>query len=239
MAFVSHLRNLDEGDKTAAVRELIAASTPDFDFFFLTTLAVFMATLGLLAGSAAVVIGSMLVAPILFPILSLGLGLSMSDFGILRRAAFTLLKAFLLGVLVAAGATFLFAPEAPLTGEVLARTEPSLLFFMISLAAGLAVAYAMAKPKLSATLPGIAIAVAVLPPIAVTGIGLAVFAWDVVGGSLALLLVNILGILFGALVYFSLVNLHGKRGVAASAMRKEDARVKREEEEAEKIAESP
>ena len=77
MSLFTHLNTLSDEDKSKAVEKLITDSTPDFDFFLLMTLSMLMATFGLLIDSAAVVIGSMLIAPLLSPIFSFSLGIVM------------------------------------------------------------------------------------------------------------------------------------------------------------------
>ena len=223
---LAHLRAVNDSEKTKAVDLLIRESTPDFDFFFFVILSVLMATLGLITNSGAIVIGSMLLAPILFPVLSLSLSVIMSDMKLIARAGFTLLRASGFAVLAAAGATLLFAPFAEMTPEILARTEPSLLYFGVALIAGLAVSYALAHPELSATLPGIAISVALIPPLGAIGIGLAHLNIEVITGALGLYLINILGIVFASMFTFSVMDLYPKRVVAERIVKVEEKRLK-------------
>ena len=93
MNFFSRFRAISEADKANAVSKLVEDATPDFDFFYLIVLSVLMASFGLLAGSEAVVIGSMLIAPIMSPVLALALGLSMSNHSLMLRSASTLVRA--------------------------------------------------------------------------------------------------------------------------------------------------
>lgn len=239
MSLLSQIDNLSESDKTKAVKQLITESTPDFDFFLLVTLSVLMATFGLLIDSASVVIGSMLIAPILSPILSISLGLVMSDNKLLARSVFTVVKASALGIISAMVATLLFKNLLAdgLTSEILARTEPSLAYFFIAVVSGFAVAYTLVKPDLSETLPGIAVAVALIPPLSVVGIGVANFNGEVVSGSLNLYLINIIGIVFASMIGFSLMNLYGKRKIAETAIKKEEKRLEEENKQAEEFRE--
>ncbi|MCW9054402.1 MAG: TIGR00341 family protein [Candidatus Pacebacteria bacterium] len=238
MGFISHLRVVSEADKTKAIEKLITDSTPDFDFFLMATLSVLMATFGLLLDSAAIVIGSMLIAPILYPTVSLGLGVSLSDYKLIGRSFSAVVKAMLLGIIGAVLVTLFANTGEYLTSEVVARTTPSLLYFVVAVISGIAVSYSLVKPKLSETLPGVAVSVALIPPLATVGVGIANVDWDVVAGSLVLFLVNIVGIIFAAMVSFSLMDVHGKRKVAASAIEKEERRVEREEKKIEKVEEA-
>lgn len=233
MNIFDHIRAVPEHDKSKAVKTLFEESTPDFDFFLLVVLSVLMATFGLIENSAAVVIGSMLIAPVLFPLLSLSLSIVMSDYKLISRSTTTLIKAGVLGISSAFIAMLFFGGNI-ITPEMLLRTEPTLLSFFIAVTAGFAVAYTMVKPDLSATLPGIAVAVALIPPLSTIGIGLALFNWTVVSGATVFLLLNIVGIVFASMFVFSLMDLYQKRTVAAKTA---DSADKAAEKETAKIQE--
>lgn len=232
--FIAHLRTINESDKTKAVDLLIRESTGDFDFYFFITLSVLMATLGLIANNPAIVIGSMLLAPILFPILSISLSVIMSDPILIARSTTTFLKASAVAIFTAAAATLVFSPFAPITNEILLRTEPSLIYVGVAIVAGLAVSYSLAQPALSATLPGIAVSVALIPPLATIGIGIANLDIQVATGAFTLYLVNVLGIIFSSMFIFAFMNLYTKRKIAEKIVKKEDCRVEKENEVAEK-----
>ena len=94
--------------------------------------------------------------------------------------------------------------------------------------AGFAVAYTTVKPNLSSTLPGVAIAVALIPPLAVFGIGIAMFNPSIVAGSMVMFLINVVGIVFAGMVTFSLMNVHHKSLIAESTIKREQQRVNEE-----------
>jgi len=122
MSLLAHFRNVSEADKSKAVAKLIADSTPDYEFFFMVVLSVLMATFGLLIDSPAIVIGSMLIAPILYPILGFSLGMVMSDHALIARSSYTVLKSFTFGVVAAAFATLFISPgNGELTSEILSQ----------------------------------------------------------------------------------------------------------------------
>lgn len=238
MSLLARFQTVDDSDKTRAVRTLIEDSTPDFDFFFLITLSVLMATFGLLAGSETVIIGSMLIAPILNPVLSLALGISMSDHQLIRRSLTTIAKAALVAVFAGLLATMFFtigSDEVLLNSSVAARTSPSLLFLAVGVISGLAVTYALVRPGLSETLPGVAISVALIPPLAVIGIGAASFNFALSLGALMMFSINVIGIVAAAMIAFSLMDVHGKRHIAGKIIKKEDERVEHENEAVAKV----
>lgn len=230
MSIIDRIRIIPEKDKSDAVKKLIEHSTPNFDFFFLVVLSVLMATFGILENSTAVVVGSMLIAPILFPILSLSLSVVMADYKLIARSSHTLFKALIFGLLAAVGGALFFGASGELTSEALLRTEPSIISIAIAVIAGLAVAYTLAKPNLNETLPGIAIAVALIPPLATIGIGIARLDLSVIAGASVFLLVNVIGVLFASMLVFSLMNLYVKRGMAERVADASDQEVRAEKE---------
>lgn len=186
------------------------AASPNVDFFLLVLLSCVIATQGLLADSPAVIIGAMLVAPLMSPIVGLGLA-SLSGEGLFfRHAAAALVRGALLAVLLSwlltIGNSYLpFVSLQELPAEVLARTQPSPSDLLVALAGGVAAAYALSQPHISAALPGVAIATALMPPLCTVGIGLALGDWNVAGGALLLFITNAVAIAFASsLVFFSL-----------------------------------
>jgi len=189
--------------------QLSEASHPDFDFFLLVLLSSIIATLGLLVNSPAVIIGAMLVAPLMSPIIGLGLASIRGDDVLARNALASLLRGAALGVLISFLVTWVntFMPFVDLQAnnlpmEVMARTQPSPLDLAIALAGGLAAAFALAMPDISAALPGVAIATALMPPLSTIGIGLAFQRWDVAAGSLLLFVTNAITIAFASMLVF-------------------------------------
>ncbi|HEX9764425.1 MAG TPA: TIGR00341 family protein [Candidatus Acidoferrales bacterium] len=162
-------------------------------FLVLVASSAVIATFGLLLDSPAVVIGAMLVAPLMTPIFSLSVALVRGRTALLRRALST--EAYGVGLSIGVAVVVgLIVPEPELTAEILARTQPTLFDLAVALAAGLAGAFAMVREEVSPALPGVAIAVALLPPLAVVGIGISMRRWDVAGGAFVLFLANFVAI---------------------------------------------
>ena len=175
--------------------QLRDSSTPDFDYFVLVLLSCMIATFGLLIDSAATIIGAMLVAPLMSPILGIGLASIRGDTTLLKDAGAALLRGALLAVLLSALITWInsllpFVSMQDLPGEVLSRTRPSPIDLGVALAGGLAATFALVQPQLSAALPGVAIATALMPPLCVIGVGLALGRWDVAEGAMLLFVTN-------------------------------------------------
>jgi uncharacterized hydrophobic protein (TIGR00271 family) len=226
--------NLTGKDKTNAVERLISASTPRQDFFLMVILSIVTATLGLLLNNVAIIIGSMLIAPILYPVLSLSLGIILSDAKLMSRSFYTIIKSVSFGILTAALVTLLFSGHlSELTPEITSRTRATLPYLLIAISAGLAGSFALVKPKLNETLPGIAISVALIPPMAIIGIGFAKLNLALITGSLLLFIVNIIGVIFASMITFSLMNFYVKRGKAREVVIKEDKKAEKEKKRAE------
>ncbi|MBE0681009.1 MAG: DUF389 domain-containing protein [Anaerolineales bacterium] len=193
-------------DVTQDVRQSAASS---FDFFLLVVLSCSIATLGLITDSPAVIIGAMLVAPLMSPIIGIGLSSITGDSFLARNSTIALFRGAVLAILLSSLMTLInvrlpFVVLQELPGEVLARTHPSPIDLVVALAGGLAAAYALTRPNISAALPGVAIATALMPPLCTVGIGIALLNWDVAGGALLLFITNAITIAFAAALVFFL-----------------------------------
>jgi uncharacterized hydrophobic protein (TIGR00271 family) len=180
---------------------LITAPSPGGRFYALAATATLIACLGLIANSTAVIIGAMLVAPLMTPIFGIALALVRGEARLLGRAIRALVLGVVLGIAIAT--MFGLLPLAlDVTPEMLARTQPNLLDLMVAVLAGFAGAYAMTNEKLSPALPGVAIATALVPPIANAGLCLAMGAYHGAYGSFLLFLANFLSILMVSSLVF-------------------------------------
>jgi uncharacterized hydrophobic protein (TIGR00271 family) len=190
--------------------ELEKASSPGFDFFFMIILSCSIATFGLLTNSAAVIIGAMLVAPLMSPLL----GISLASVGgrqrMFRKALIALMEGIALSVLLSAILSYLaqllpFSILVELPSEVLSRTQPTPFDIGIAIAGGAAAAYALAEPRLSAALPGVAIATALMPPLCTIGIGLSIGSARVTLGASLLFFTNLVAISFAGILIFAVL----------------------------------
>ena len=166
-------------------------------YLLMNVLAATIACYGLFANSPAVVIGAMIVAMLLGPITGIGLALVESDAALLRKGLLTLLGGAA-GVIVIAFILGTVHKAIPITGEIMARTAPNLLDLMIALAGGTAGAYAMVSPRLSVAFVGVAIATALVPPLASGGILLARGDTQLALGAFLLAFTNMVAIQFAS-----------------------------------------
>jgi uncharacterized hydrophobic protein (TIGR00271 family) len=189
------------------LREVMSDSAqPGVSYFVLITLSGIIAALGLLLDSPAVVIGAMLVAPLMSPILGFSLGMVLGDVRLIRLSIEAVFKGVVLAVIIAIF-TGVFSPFKELTDEIIARTQPTLLDLVVALASGMAGAYAVARKEVSAALPGVAIAAALMPPLGVVGLGLALGNPQVVAGAFLLFVTNLASISLAGVIVFILLGI--------------------------------
>jgi uncharacterized hydrophobic protein (TIGR00271 family) len=150
-----------------------------------------------------VIIGAMVIAPLMSSILGISLGVVQGDTRLLWDAAGTLLK----GTALTIGVGLLLSlavPDRQLTGEALGRTQPTLLDLGVALAAGAVAAYALCRKRASEAVAGVAIAVALAPPLGTIGIALAMLNGKAATGALLLYLTNLSAILASSSAVFIL-----------------------------------
>jgi len=167
-------------------------------------LSTLIATYGLFADSSPVIIGAMILAPIISPIVSFSMGMVRYDKEMLKTGLITILIGTLVSLFFAAIITLL-VPMKVHTSVIDDRLSPTLLDLGIAVFSGIAAAYAHAKEGIAKSLAGVAIAVALVPPLAVAGIGIGWWDWEVFSGAFLLYLTNLAGIiLFSGLTFLLL-----------------------------------
>lgn len=195
--------------------ELLDESTLNTSYLILIIGSCAIATFGLLANSVAVIIGAMIVAPLMLPIRGLAFGALEGNVVLFRRGVVAVLVGTILAVVIAYSLGLLV--QLPSYGsEIFARSEPTLLDLGIAVAAGTISGYAKIEPKISGSLAGTAIAVALMPPICVIGLGIAQSNWTLSLGATLLYLTNLLGITLSCMLTFFLAGytpLHQARKV--------------------------
>ncbi len=201
---------LNREQRIALFENLQNGSRFSFDFLALICLSTSIASLGLIQNSGAVVIGAMLVAPLLTPMLGAGLSLVQGNIPLIKDAARSIGMGFLMALVVG----FIFGWLTPihvLTPELEGRGSPNILDLIIALLSGAAAAYAVARPNLSGALPGVAIAAALVPPIATSGIALAVGDFSNATGAAALFGLNLVAIILGCSLALYCIGVRGFR----------------------------
>lgn len=202
--------DLEREDRLKLVSRMESESEWNVNFCVLLCCSVIIAGLGLMQSSAAVVIGAMLVAPLMTPLIGSGLALVQGNLHLLRVAFKSILLGTLMSILVGAFIEVI-TPHWELSQEIASRAGPNILDLFIAFFAGISAAYAVARPNLSGALPGVAIAVALVPPITVTGIALGTLNFKVAEGAAILFLTNMVAIILGSALVFWAHGLHISR----------------------------
>lgn len=182
---------------------LAAEATLNTVYLILIVSSCAIATFGLLSNSTAVIIGAMIIAPLMLPIRGLAFGALAGNLPLFRQGLLAVLVGTVLAIVLAAGLGLLTGISS-FGSEVLSRSKPTLLDLGIAVAAGGISGYAAVQPKLATSLAGTAIAVALMPPLCVVGLGLAHGNWSLSFGALLLYLTNLLGITLACMLTFLL-----------------------------------
>ncbi len=200
---------MTDAERHALAEAELANARLSLDFILLAAAAAVVATVGLLGNSAAVIIGAMLIAPLLNPMMASAWAIAAGRSAVLGRGLRTLAVgvlvalplALIMGILVQ---QVLVAVPPPPTPEILARTQPNVYDLLIALAGGITGAYALTRSSLSAALPGVAIATALMPPLCAIGLLLSRGEFTLALGSTLLFLTNFTAIVFSAAAVFML-----------------------------------
>ncbi|NPU99860.1 MAG: TIGR00341 family protein [Brevinematales bacterium] len=186
---------------------VVQGAHDSIEFFILLILSCLIATMGLFANSTAVIIGAMLVAPLMGPVLGFSAGLLWGSRKVILKSTFTLFKGIVIVLAITAALAY-FIPGISVTPEMQSRSLPSIFDIIIALASGAVGAYAYANKKITNAISGVAISVALMPPLCTIGIGIGFGNWALSWGAFILFAVNIVGISLAALIVFQLIRLH-------------------------------
>jgi len=182
-----------------------------FNYLILLTLATIISTYGVISGSTATVIGAMIIAPLMTPIMATALAIVLGDS---KRTTITLITVVISIIYVVILSILLsiwispFGIDFQLNQEITSRTSPDIFALFVALASGAAGAFSISRKSISDSLPGVAIAISLVPPLSVVGISIAKGHWDDTYGSLLLFLTNFFAIVVagGAVFWLSGVN---------------------------------
>ena len=213
-------RHLDSEERQRVMTEL-AIRKPDhweFRFFMMLTLSVIVAVMGLSLNSAAVVIGAMLLAPLMQPVLAVAACIPMALFKKAWRWAIVVVIASAWSILIAYVLAAIFV-RGDLGTEVTSRTAPDIRDLVVAIAAGVAGAYATVRKDASASLPGVAVAVALVPPLGAVGIALEAGSATLARGALLLYTTNLAAIVLAGAIVFVVTGFVPPRRLATTAPR--------------------
>lgn len=170
-------------------------------FITLMVLSSLLATVGIYQDSIPSVVGAMILAPLMAPIISLAMGAARSDRKIIKASMITLGTGVLSALFFSSVLTF-FMPLDIVTSQISSRINPNILDLFVAIFSGIAGAYASAKEEVAKSLAGVAIAVALVPPLCVSGIGIGWGDFEIIYGSFLLFMTNLFGMVVAATLTF-------------------------------------
>jgi uncharacterized hydrophobic protein (TIGR00271 family) len=183
------------------------AEIADLNYWLEILFSIGIATLGLIMNSPAIVIGAMLLSPLMGPIIASGLAVALGDFYLGIRALLNVVLSSLGSILLAALITWILPFRTP-TNEILSRVQPTLLDLAVAVMSGMIGAIVVCRGGQGGgvtAIPGVAVAVALMPPLGVVGFGVGIgWDWPIIRGGGLLYLTNLVAIIFSSfLVFFS------------------------------------
>ena len=173
-------------------------------YLILMILSTLLASFGLFANSTAVIIGAMLVAPLMTPIVSLSMGLLRAETKMIRDSFIKITVGVILALIASSLLSYLL-PYSEITPEMRTRINPTLLDLAIAIFSGIAAAYSKSFKEITQNLAGVAIAVALVPPLAVAGVGLGYGEIYMFLGAFLLFFTNLVGIIVAAILTFQIL----------------------------------
>lgn len=194
-------QQVEPGELDSLLERLTSLSQLSGQYLFLLAGSTVIATLGLYLNSPAIVIGAMIIAPLMGPLVGLAFAGLTAEPNLLQKSLVTLVCGTIFGALIACAVGLVFHAD-PFTPEILSRTRPTLLDLVVACAAGAIGAYCQMNNDLADTIAGVAISVALVPPLGALGIGIAVNIPEIWIGAAWLYFTNLLGITVAGVVVF-------------------------------------
>ncbi len=212
MSFFFVQKKYSAESKQKAVAELLENTVPDRDFYLLVVGAIVLAACGILIDSIPVLVASMIVAPLAYPILSLALAIPARDSRLLGRSVSMLVISILLAIVVGGLFSFFVKSYFGVAERVLISFFPNIFFdLLIAVVAGAIAAYGLIRSKVGSAMTGIGIAVSLMPPLVATGIGLFDPVNDLAIRAGSIFFLNVVGILAGSMFTFLIFGLYKER----------------------------
>lgn len=194
---------LENNQKQGIINKIESETKADNSYIGMAIISSLIATFALLIDDLAVLIGAMLIAPFLTPALGVGMGIVKGDSLLFKKGLINLSLGIVVGVIGSIIIAAIF-PIKGLSEAITDRSAPTLIQLAIAILAGGAAAFSYAYRKIRAVLSGAFVALALVPPISIIGIGIAFFNWELVGGAALLLLANVIGLTLAAVLVFFL-----------------------------------
>ena len=209
-SLIDDIFHLEKGvNKKATVKEIKSKQSMSGANAWMLFCSIMIASIGLNLDSQAVIIGAMLISPLMSPILGIGLGVATNDRDALNHALMHFGAAIIIA-LIASTFYFWITPLDDFTPQIAARTEPTFLDVLIAIFGGVAGIISIARKDISTTLPGVAIATALMPPLCVAGYGLANGNFDIALKAFYLFFLNSFFVAFTTYIILRLMDFPHK-----------------------------
>jgi uncharacterized hydrophobic protein (TIGR00271 family) len=233
-------------DQYNTVNELMEESNDKVTYYLLLILSSIIIASGILLANSAILIGGMLITPLLSPVLLVALGITTGNPGLIQRSVYKIGKSVGLVMGISLITAFIFGiptEETEFFNSAIFMNDfnSAFLYFLVAFASGIAATYAWVRKKVDNMLPGIAIAVSLVPPVAM--VGAFIGTGDILYARyyLMIFLFNIIGIIGGAMILFSLFRFYNSRRIVEKNLDKvieeEQKLEEKKKEEAIKLAE--
>lgn len=218
--FVDDVFGLNNGDLYHAVNDLIEEGTKNNTYYALLVLSSIIIAAGLLLANSAILIGGMLVTPVLTPILLIALAITVAKPNLLKRTSILIFKSVLviMGVAFIAGIIFGVPSDSAFFDSTLFNNSlrAAFLYFIVAFVSGIAATFSWVRKEITNMLPGISIAVSIVPPIAMVAIWLSVLDFEKMRFFLMIFLFNLVGIIMGSLIVFSMLKVYRNSGMIST-----------------------
>ncbi len=209
LLFINDIKQVHETHTINVIKENTQFS---LSYIILLVSSTIITTLGLLMNSSPIVIGGMIISPLMWPLMKIAVGVSYEKKSYLREA----LSLLVLSILVSLASSYLITIISPIkliNDEIILRTNPNFIDIVVALSGGAVAALGLVQTRISQNLAGVAIATSLMPPLCVSGIGLALSDYNVSFGGLVLFLANIVAIIFVSVLIFTLVGIKSEQEV--------------------------
>jgi len=204
--------DITKSDQYRAINDLVIESNPSTSYYTLLILSSVIIAAGLLLANSAILIGGMLVTPLLTPILLISLGVTLGRIFLVKKTSMLILKsvAVIFGVSFMFGLIFAVPEDKEFFSSVIFNNTISsaFLYFLVAFASGIAATFAWVRKKVTNMLPGISIAVSLVPPVSLVGIWLAQADINNARFFLMVFLFNLIGIIMGSMIVFSMLKFY-------------------------------
>lgn len=215
----SSLLDASRKERHNAIERLISQGTFDSGYYLLLLVAILIVTPGLLIDNVAVIIGGMILAPLLIPLLSISLSLVSGNVRGFVRSVKILVFSIIITIATSAGLTLALA-EAGIVVNWIPDEINTGVYIFIAFCSGIAASFAWVKENLSSSVAGVAVAVSLLPPLCAAGIGIALWQPLLINNSLVLFLANLVGICMAGFLVFWILGFIDTAGVEEKAIKK-------------------